>query len=302
MNRKMVWQVDAFADAPYHGNPCAVVFEADDIPTERMQQIAAEMNLSETVFLLKPERDDADYRARIFTPQYEMPFAGHPTLSASYAVSQLLARAGYGPRPKQLRQECGAGVIPVDILPGEDGEDVFSMTQVLPDFRDVDIHKTIFASALGVPLSAMAQGPIQTVSTGVWWTIVPLVGASSVANCRPDMTALGDLSKKMGTVGVCVFAIGAKAHDCDVKLRVFAPGAGVPEDPVTGSANGCLAAYIARHGLLDHNGNGAISYTAEQGTEMGREGRAYISVPRGGDGAPVVAGKVVPLMEGSMVV
>ena len=133
MTTKEIWTVDAFATTPYRGNPCAVVFDADDLSAADMQKIAAEMNLSETVFLLAATVLEADYRARIFTPKAELPFAGHPTISAAFAMTEterFTPKAG----ASVIRQECGAGIVPVEIRDTDMRE--FVMTQVPAQFHE----------------------------------------------------------------------------------------------------------------------------------------------------------------------
>ncbi|ANK82882.1 MAG: hypothetical protein TEF_20305 [Rhizobiales bacterium NRL2] len=297
METRRLWQVDAFADRVYRGNPCAVVFDAEGIPTERMQQIAAEMNLSETVFLLPPTRDDADYRARIFTPRSELPFAGHPTISAAFCVHESMRQAGFGPLPEVLRQECHAGVIPVAVA-ARDGLPVFTMTQVAPTFIDIDLGAAEVAAALGCAEGDLADPPVEAANTGIAWMFARLPSPESVAALEPDMTAIAELSKRTGITGLAVWSVGATNPGVDVKLRAFAPAEGVPEDAATGSANGCLAALIARSGAL---GAGPVSYIAEQGVEMGRDAR-IVAATDGPDSGPRIGGHVVRVMEAVLTV
>lgn len=292
MPQKKLWQVDAFASAPYKGNPCAVVFDASDLTTAQMQAIAAEMNLSETVFLLPPTVPDADYRARIFTPRSELPFAGHPTISAAYCVHRSLIEAGYGPAATLLRQECGAGIIPVEISE-QDGRVIYTMTQVVPEFLDTVVDRRSMVDALGCLDADLMDPPVETANTGIPWMFARLRTPAAVASLSPDMTAITSISRQTGITGLAAYAIGATNAGVDVKLRAFAPAEGVPEDPVTGSANGCLAAILARNGLL---GAGPISYLAEQGVEMGRDGRIHASID-GPDSGPRIGGEVVRVME-----
>ena len=168
------FQVDAFTRRPLYGNPAAVVFDADDIPTETMQKIAREMNLSETVFILKPSTPEADYRARIFTPMSDLPFAGHPTIAAAHSV---LARFADKADATLLRQECGIGIVPVEVLPSAAGT-LLRMTQAAPDYRDAGLSRDTVAKMLGCEESDLAGGPFQVVSTGVPWLVVEIGRAS----------------------------------------------------------------------------------------------------------------------------
>jgi len=297
MAQKKLWQVDAFAGAPYRGNPCAVVFDAADLSTDQMQTIAAEMNLSETVFLLPPTVAEADYRARIFTPRSELPFAGHPTISAAWCVHRSLIDAGFGPPRTLLRQQCEAGIIPVEIAEN-DRRTVYTMTQNAARFLDVAVSRAEMVAALGCDDGDLADPVAEASNTGIAWMFARLDSPEAVVALNPDMTAITRLSQQTGITGLAVYAIGATNPGVDVKLRAFAPADGIPEDPVTGSANGCLAALLARNGLL---GDGPISYVAEQGVEMGRDGRVFASID-GPESGPRIGGEVVRVMEAVLTV
>src|ERR1700692_1025704 len=145
MTRDFV-QVDAFSSRPLYGNPAAVVFDADEIPPATMQKIAREMNLSETVFMQTPTREQADYRARIFTPRNELPFAGHPTIEAAHAF--LERYPGKAKTAQLLRQECGIGIVPVEILSSPAGP-LLQMTQAVPKFREAGLSRVTVARMLG---------------------------------------------------------------------------------------------------------------------------------------------------------
>jgi PhzF family phenazine biosynthesis protein len=258
-----------------------------------MQQIAAEMNLSETVFLLPPTTAEADYRARIFTPRSELPFAGHPTISAAWCVHRSLSDAGFGRDHRLLRQECGAGIIPVEISEAEDGSAIYTMTQKTPRFLDVDVARDEMRGALGCDDGDLLDPVVEAADTGIAWMFARLSGPEAVAALRPDMTAVSAISSRTGITGLAVYAIGATNAGVDVKVRAFAPAEGVPEDPVTGSANGCLAALLARNGAL---GGGPVRYVAEQGVEMGRDGRVHAAID-GPDAGPRIGGQVVRVMD-----
>lgn len=294
---KRLWQVDAFSADRYRGNPCAVFFDADDLTKDEMQRIAQEMNLSETVFLCPPTMAGADYRARIFTPRSELPFAGHPTISAAYCVWNSMREAGIGPLPEILRQECLAGIVPVEIARGDAGE-TFTMTQVAPTFRSFDFSRDDVAKMLGCASDGLMDPALDAASTGIWWMFARCTTPEVVASLDPDMTAISALSADTGITGLAAWSVGATQAGVDVKLRCFAPAEGVPEDPVTGSANGCLASLIARDGVL---GVAPVSYVAEQGVEMGRAGLIFLHVPAVGAG-PKVGGQVVRVMVGDLTV
>lgn len=294
---KEFWQVDAFARERYKGNPCAVVFEADDIPTEAMQRIAAEMNLSETVFILRPSEAGADYHARIFTPRSELPFAGHPTVAAAFAVLGRGIAAPSG-APPILRQQCGIGIVPVEVA-GEGEARELIMTQGAPEYRGTDLDAAAVARMLGCGAADILDHPFEVVSTGVPWLMAVLRDREVLAALEPDLGSIEMVCRGLDAIGISPISLDAFADGCSVKVRAFAPGQGVPEDPVTGSANGCIGAYISRHGLL---GGPHPAYRAEQGTEMGRDGEVFVECLAGEDGglAVRVGGAAVQVMEGRL--
>lgn len=286
-------QVDVFSDRPLLGNPLAVLPEAAGLSDAEMQAIAREMNLSETTFVLPAETPDADYRVRIFTPGSELPFAGHPTLGTAHALLDAghLAREGDA---FTLRQQTLAGVQAIDVR-GVGSARRYTMTQPTPRFREAPPAEAL-ASALRVRPEDLAGEPL-TVSVGVAWHIVPLRSLAIVEALAPDMTALAELERKTGDVATTVFCEEAASPDCAVRVRSFAPAAGIPEDPVCGSGNGCVGAYRAR-------ASGArepLVYRTEQGIEIGREGRVDVRiVPEGGSYRVEVGGSAVTLLRGTL--
>jgi len=269
-------QVDAFTNRPLYGNPAAVVFDADEIPAHTMQKIAREMNLSETVFILKPSTPDADYRVRIFTPMSELPFAGHPTVAAAHAV---LERFPEKRDASLLRQECGIGIVPVEVLDSTTGK-LLRMTQAAPSFRDSGLSSEVVAKMLGCVESNLADTPFEVVSTGVPWLIVQLRRLETISSLQPDLGLIARECKKLRAAGLTVFVERSDGGPVRIRVRTFAPGEGVSEDPVCGSGNGSVAAYIAHH---KHPEQAAGHYVAEQGIEIGRDGEIHASWERDGD-------------------
>ena len=287
-------QVDAFTRYPLYGNPAAVVFDADELAPSTMQRIAREMNLSETVFILKPSTPEADYRVRIFTPMSELAFAGHPTVAAAHAV---LARYPDKANATLLRQECGIGIVPIDVIPFGSGT-LLRMTQGAPDYRDTGLARDTVAKMLGCAESDLAGSPFQVVSTGVPWLIVELSRLQAISALNPDQGLIARECAALRATGVTVFAERGDAGPARIRVRTFAPGEGVAEDPVCGSGNGSVAAFIARH---KHAGQAAGAYLAEQGIEMGRDGEVHASWERegaalrvriGGEAALAASGKL----------
>lgn len=279
--------VDAFTSVPLEGNPAAVVGDGGEIGIDgaTMQRIALNQKLSETVFLLPPTSPDNHARVRIFTPDRELPFAGHPIVATAHVLaSEGLVRLEEG---EALRIETGAGVIPVEVNGGR-----YTMTQVPAVFEPSPVSHEEIAAALGLGANDIVRA--ERVSTGIFWLVAQLASFETMLRVRPDMTRLQDIE-------ISVFCIGAGTPDVAIRVRTFAPGAGVFEDPVTGSANGCIASFIAEHALLPAE-NGAIAYIAEQGIEMGQPGRVYARVsgmpdaPRahiGGEAVTVLTGELL---------
>lgn len=269
-------QVDAFTHRPLYGNPAAVVFDADDLTGETMQRIAREMNLSETVFILKPTVPEADYRVRIFTPMSEMAFAGHPTVAAAHSV---LARFPDKAGVSLLKQECGIGLVPVEVLAGAHDK-LLRMTQGEPSWTDTGLTAPTVARMLGCAESDLAATPFQVVSTGVRWLIAQLSNFDAISKLEPDQGLIMRECKALRAAGITVFAERGDGGPVRIRVRTFAPGEGVAEDPVCGSGNGSVAAYIARH---VHPDNVRGEYVAEQGIEIGRNGEVHASWERKGD-------------------
>jgi PhzF family phenazine biosynthesis protein len=266
-------QVDVFTNEPLYGNPAAVVFDADALDAVTMQRIAREMNLSETVFILNPTSAAADYRARIFTPMNELPFAGHPTIAATHAI---LGRFPDKKGAKLLRQECGIGVVPVEVLHAS-GSTLLRMTQGVPQYRPTTLSQGLVALMLGCAESDLADTPVEVVSTGVSWLVVELSRFAAISGLTPDLSLIARECKVLRAAGLTVFAERSDKSRARIRVRTFAPGEGVAEDPVCGSGNGSVTAFLARHKHAnDTNG----SYIAEQGIEIGRDGRVFASWQR----------------------
>lgn len=279
---RLAW-VDVFAAEEMTGNPLAVVLDADGWPAERMQAFAAELGISETTFVLTA-REDADARVRIFTPALELPMAGHPIVGTAW-VLHAAERIG-----EQARIETGAGVLAVRVQGS-----VATMEQAPPTAGAL-VDAAEAARAAGV---AVAEGP----PARIWSTGVPqLMLATDLASleaARPDHDALRALAERDGWIGVSIYALTAGEGDrLLVRVRHFAPLAGVPEDPVTGSAAGALGACLAASGMSDANGD--LALVVSQGATGGRGGEVAVRVRSvGGEPRHVqVGGRVVPLFEG----
>ncbi|PYS63871.1 MAG: phenazine biosynthesis protein [Acidobacteria bacterium] len=283
-------QLDVFTDRAFCGNPLAVFPEAEGLSDERMQQIAREMNLSETVFVLPSEKEAVLRRLRIFTPSSELPFAGHPVVG----TWNCLARDGVVPLPENgngwvsIKHEVGIGVLPVDIefKEGEPGRVV--MTQGKFEIRGEieDWHEQAeIARALGLAREDLDETlPIQAVSTGNTMLLVPVRSLSDLGNCRPNLPLLDEISKRSdfaeaNATGCYAFTretieIGeARAH-----ARFFI-GQNIGEDPATGSAAGPLGGYLVYHDAARVEAqDGAYRFVIEQGDFIHRPSRIGLEV------------------------
>jgi trans-2,3-dihydro-3-hydroxyanthranilate isomerase len=266
---------DVFTRTPLEGNALAVFTDGRDLTPERMQRIAREMNLSETVFVL-PAEGDADAKIRIFTPANELPFAGHPTLGTAVVL-------GEGSDRDVLRLETGAGVVPV-ALTREGGRVVSGrMQQPVPKWEPYERVAELLA-ALGVEGSEL---PVEAYRNGPRHVYVALESEEAVAALSPDLGAL----TRVGDIGANCFA-GSGAR---WKTRMFAPNHGIAEDPATGSAAGPLAVHLARHGRIAFGDEIEI----RQGAEIGRPSTLYARADGAGEridrvevaGSAVVVGR-----------
>jgi len=280
MNTLAFQQVDVFTAVPFKGNPVAVVLDGDTLSSAQMQSIAAWTNLSETTFVCTPTDQRADYRLRIFTPKRELPFAGHPTIGSAHAV----LRHGLKPRVAgNLVQECAKGLVDIKI----DGDRVL-LALPEPQFREPTTPQVAaVAEGLGVKTAQIQRAAI--IDVGPVWFTVQLASGDVVRALAPDMAKLAALSP-IGMTGVNVFGLYPRGGSADIEVRSFAPGEGVPEDPVCGSGNGCVAALVRRDGVLKTQ-----TYVASQGRCLGRDGQVIVEF----DGTTIwLGGHAVTCVEG----
>jgi trans-2,3-dihydro-3-hydroxyanthranilate isomerase len=277
-------QLDVFTANLFGGNQLAVFPDGRGLTTETMQAIAKEMNFSETTFVLPAEAPGTDFRMRIFTPGFELPMAGHPTIGAAFA----LARIGAVETGRQSFV-FGLGIGPTPVtLTWKDRELSFAwMTQRLPAFSEPIANRANAAAALGVPDSAVGGTglPVQVVSCGVPFVFVPLTTRSAVDNAMVNREALNTLLHQAGVEanGVFLFSTERGSDKATAYSRMFAPAIGVHEDPATGSASGPLGCYLVRHKVVPPaKANAMLSL---QGVQMGRPSHVHISI--GADGTDI---------------
>jgi trans-2,3-dihydro-3-hydroxyanthranilate isomerase len=242
---------DVFTDTPLQGNQLAVFTDAREIPEHLLQPLAKETAFSETVFVF-PKQADGHVRIRIFMPDTEIPFAGHPTLGTAFVLAAPL-------QLDEIRIETGSGTVPVR-LERDGAKVVFGrMEQPYPSFEPLADAERLLA-ALGVE----SQLPVEVYDNGIRHAYVALGSKDEVAALRPNLQELAGFEP-----GVNVFAGSGTSW----KTRMFAPGDGIPEDPATGSAAGPLALHLVRHGLVQPGQEIEI----EQGTEIGRRSTLFAS-------------------------
>jgi trans-2,3-dihydro-3-hydroxyanthranilate isomerase len=280
--------VDVFAEEKYAGNQLAVVRGGAGLPDERLQKIALEINYSETTFVVSEEETEGGYDVRIFTPGDEVPFAGHPTLGTAYVIQHEILASPVD----RITLKLKAGEIPVTF------SEVLWMRQLPPTFG-ATLDSALFARTLNLnPADLDHHHPVQEVSTGLPALIVPLRDLDALRRCKVDWERYTEVA---GTEkNLYVFC--PESHDDgpgDLSARMFANDLGVPEDPATGSAAGCLAAYLLEHVYL---GTDSLDVRVEQGYEIDRPSLLYLHTARDGDEMKVdVGGKVQMVAKGELV-
>ena len=270
-------QVDVFTKVAFKGNPVAVVLDGGGLTDAEMQSFANWTNLSETTFVLPASDPAADYRVRIFTPKAELPFAGHPTLGTAHAVMEAgIAAARHG----KLVQQCAVGLVDLTVSDG-------ALSFQLPRYAVNDAPGGDEATAwIG---GAALNGAAKAVDVGPVWLIAELAEIAALETLQHDPARLTAYYEQYGLTGATVFATdGAR-----IVVRSFAPGDGIPEDPVCGSGNGAVAAYRLWAGQVASGD----SYRASQGRQLGRDGWIDIRI----DGADIhVGGACVTCVTGQV--
>jgi trans-2,3-dihydro-3-hydroxyanthranilate isomerase len=277
--------VDVFTDRPFAGNPLAVVYGADDLATDQMHTLAREFNLAETVFVLPPT-GSATYRARIFTPESELPFAGHPSVGA--AVTSM--RRGVLPAGDVV-QECGAGLLPITVR--ESGS--ATLTGGEPTLSEALDPEPLLAVAglTAEDHEAAGLAAPRSAGCGLSWVFLP-VRREALAHVRVDTA----VAEKLGVTGICIFSWA----DGEAHARVMCPGASVPEDPATGSAALGLGVWLVGAGLLP--ADGVSSYRIHQGIEMKRPSLldCTVTATAGVTTSATVTGHVCPIAKGEIAI
>jgi trans-2,3-dihydro-3-hydroxyanthranilate isomerase len=287
--------VDVFAEKRYCGNQLGVFPDAGALSGEQMQRFAKEMNYSETTFILSREPRDEGYDVRIFTPDTEVPFAGHPTLGTAFIIQQTIV----GRTVEEITLNLKVGPIPVAFSYDQGNPETLMMTQNKPVFGPT-VEPAGMAEVLGLEEADVDENfPVQQVSTGLPFIIVPLKTLESLRRIRVNTERSLEQLENLDAKAVLTFCQQTQHEQNDLSVRVFAHYYGVPEDPATGSANGCLAGYLVKHRYF---GDNWIDIRVEQGGEIGRPSLLLLKAQEDGDEIEVrVGGKVVLVARGEFV-
>lgn len=292
-------QLDVFTRQPFAGNPLAVFPDAEGMSDAEMQLVTREMNLSETTFVLPPTKPGADYRVRIFTPATEVPYAGHPSIGTAWYLASA-KRIPARPPSTRVHQEVKAGVLPIDLEFDEAGNlAMVHTTQAKPEFQAPVQNRGRVAEALGLTSEDIHPSfPIQLVSTGLGWLLVPLRSADALDRVHPNRSFFE--GKDAVHYDIYPFTLEPRP------TGVISEGRGFPirefEDPVTGSASGCLGAYLTRHGVLKPR-DGFARFTHAQGRHLHRPGLVSIEVKVDTQGNPEtvrVGGAAIEVLRGDL--
>ncbi|TAK89864.1 MAG: PhzF family phenazine biosynthesis protein [Burkholderiaceae bacterium] len=284
--RRAFKQVDVFSLEPYQGNPVAVVMQAEGLSSQAMQHIATWTKMSETTFVLPPTDPQADYLVRIFTPQKELPFAGHPTLGTAHA---LLEDGDIEMHDGILVQQCAAGLINLDV---EYIDTDFSLYFSLPKAAASSVNQET-RLALMQALGDIEIGAAWQINVGPTWITLQLENADVVRNLHVDLAAIKKISAKARITGVTVFGELPPGSDAAFEVRSFSPITGVPENHVSASSNGCVAWVVQKDGLVSGN-----AYTAHQGGCAGHDGQ--VNVIYEPDGRILIGGHSVTCVSGTI--
>ncbi len=276
MRKIKIKQVDAFTKNPFGGNPAGVVINAEGLSEIDMQNIAKEMNLSETAYVFEPDDPNADFKVRFFTPKNEVDLCGHATVATFHALVEE-GKIDIEGSKVILRQETGAGVLPVEISLKKGLVNIM-MTQTIPKFRDANIERKEIAQALRIDEKYISEDlPMEIVSTGLWHLIVPVKNLRTLQNMDPDFSELTKINNDIDALTTHLFTLETLNPDITVHTRDFAPAVGINEDPATGTGNGALGAYLVKNKLIEIK-EPTTKIIAEQGFEIKRPSEIFIEI------------------------
>lgn len=281
--------VDVFAEEPYGGNPLAVVLDAASLPADRMQAVAREFGFSETTFVCAPPERPGPCPVRIFTPAQEVPFAGHPTLGTAWVV-----RERTGATAPSVTLALGVGEVTVAFR-REGARERAWMQPPAPELG-AEVPRGAAARVLGLAEKDLARDlPAQTVGVGISFWLVPLAGLDALRRCEVDLGAFRSEVAASGAIGVLAFCRGGYTPEHDLAARMFFEARGMREDPATGSAASCLAAWLSQHRV---GGGPALDVCLAQGYEVARPSLLYLRAD--GPASIEVGGGVLPVARGRL--
>ncbi|OHB61748.1 MAG: phenazine biosynthesis protein [Planctomycetes bacterium RBG_13_46_10] len=294
MGKLIFYIVDVFAEEKYAGNQLAVVRDATALSDSQMQKITKEMNYSETTFIMSEEPREGGYDVRIFTPAAEVPFAGHPTLGTAFVIRQEIVKQPI----ETINLNLKVGQIPVTFEREKNRNELLWMKQIEPVFGQ-NIEAGVIAQILGLERSEIDERfPIEEVSTGLPHIIVPLKNLDAVGRSIIAKDKYFKLVNDRWAKAILIFCPQTSCRENALRVRVFGDYYGVPEDPATGSGNGCLAGYLVKHRYF---GTSKIDIRVEQGHEIGRPSLLYLRAEEKSDHIDVsVGGKVIMIAEGKL--
>lgn len=299
MSSIRIKQIDAFTRKPFAGNPAGVVLDADHLRSVEMQRIANEMAVSETAFILKPESEENDLRIRWFTPTNEVNLCGHATIAAFHA----LAEEGYFglmiDEPQSFLMETKSGVINVDVE-WKDLQPYIKMSLPIPHFFPFPDDYSLLCAAIGISEIELSK-KIKPQITENGYCFIPVSNYDSLKTIEPNYMLMRKIYDRHEISGFAVVTTDTENRDFDWHMRFFAPRLGVNEDPVTGSANGPMAAYLYVNGLLDTSKN-FFTLKGHQGQFLNRPGTVHVTmlVKNGAVTSLEIGGQAVTVLEGSI--
>ena len=270
MKKAIYYLMDVFTDQPFSGNQLAIFPEARLIDDELLPKIARELNLSETVYLYPAEHPQANFKMRIFTPGSELPTAGHPTVGTGIFLARNISH-GFN-STYQITLEQKIGLISVEIKIENNLPVSATMTQPLPNFGKIFENRQEMAELIGLNAADLMDSPIQIISCGVPYLIIPVKTLDLVQQIGFRLDRFNQLKNKLEGAFVYAFTPYGVTENGDVHGRMFAPEAGILEDPATGSANGPLGCYLTYYQIK------RSPYLSEQGFEMGRPSLIEIDI------------------------
>lgn len=293
---------DVFTSRRFEGNQLAVFHDARGLSSGQMQVITKEMNFSECTFVLPSETPGTDVRMRIFTPGFELPMAGHPVIGSTFALAEL---GVIGPSRDSLVFGLGVGPTKVELAWAGNRLEFAWMDQGRPDYREPASPRPDIVRAVGLdPAAVDATGlPIEEISCGNSFLLIPVRTRAAVDAAEADLAAMRRIKSAFpsGHVGALFFSTEPIDSDVTAYSRMFAPSAGVVEDPATGSATGPLACYLVKHGLVHRDR--MSDFVSLQGVAMGRPSRLHMRIAEDGHGVITrvqVGGKAVRVGEGQI--